>query len=295
MSLENPFLLSCKAIIRKRFPLLLSHAGRAYAKSVGFQSEKAFLKDRLQTNKELKSLVLLSCNRAATQFTEDVLSRIYESAGGKHVALNRYLFFAQTKEGRDMRSESQMGELLRPKGYFFGQQGPFVDPSFLKDYLIVAMVRDPRDLLVSHFYSMTNAHVPRDQTFVKRAKKARKQGLQAYVQEEEIISYFEDCLKQALLLKGVDGVLTYRYEDMMSNYTQFHEKCQQLVCGKVSESLSTELEQLYKQPVTKNKEHQGRHRRSGAWGQYKGELDADVIAKLNERFGPLLVQFGYDV
>jgi hypothetical protein len=295
MTIENKYLLSLKKSLRKNAPVLLSFSASLYYRLFQLKDEKAYVKGHLESDLETPSLLLLSCNRAATQLVEEVLRKIYEYGGGKYVALNRYLFFTDKNAEDHMLDADHMKGLMDEKGFFFGQQGPFEDHSVFQDFKRVVMCRDPRDLLVSHFYSFTQAHVPRNKHFVQKMKEGQEMGLQKYVLLDEHVSYFKKCLEQAVLLRDQEGVLFCKYEDMMDDFASFQESCQELINGDINATLSAELNSMYKKPESNQSTDNTRHRRSGAWGQFRNALKPETIEKLNHEFKELLEALDYPI
>lgn len=295
MTIENKQLLAIKKRLRQSSPGLLSFGASLYYRLFHFKQEKAYMKGDLTTDLDEPSLILLSSNRAATQFVEDVLGKIYEDRGGKYIALNRYLFFFDKKNTIRFEDHEVIVQQMKSRGFFYGQQGPFTQHDVFKDFKKVVMVRDPRDLLVSHFFSFTYAHVPRNREFVEKIKKAKEMGIQKYVLLGENVSIFKKCLNQAIALRDKEDVLFYKYEDMMADFVVFQESCQQFINGEVKRELSEELNGMHKKPETNQSTDNTRHRRSGAWGQFKTALDPDVIEKLNEEFKDQLIALDYPV
>lgn len=293
MTIENKYLLALKKRLRHSAPGLLSYGASLYYRVFEFKEEKAYMKGGLKSDCDEASLILLSSNRAATQFIEDVLRKIYEYDGGKYVALNRYLFFFERKGEVPYLDPVWMEKYMKKSGYFYGQQGPFTNHEVFKGYKKVVMCRDPRDLLVSHFYSFTLAHVPRNKKFIQKVKEAQEMGLQRYVLLEEHISYFRSCLEQAVALRDQDEVFFYKYEDMMDDFSGFQEGCQKFINGTVVSNLSAEVEAMYKKPEAEQVTDNTRHRRSGAWGQYRKSLEPATIELLNKEFKDLLVALEY--
>lgn len=295
MTIENKQLLAIKKKLREVSPGLLSIGAALYYKIFRFKLEKAYMKGKVTSDLAEPSLILLSSNRAATQFVEEVLGKIYKHAGGEYIALNRYLFFFDRKKTILLEDYKTMSELMRSRGFFFGQQGPFAKHEVFVGYKKVVMVRDPRDLLVSHFYSFAHAHIPRNQESVAKIKKAKEMGLQKYVLLDKNVSYFKQCINQAIVLRDQKDVLFYKYEDMMSDFVVFQETCQKFITGEVSKELSVELNAMHKKPEPDKIADNSRHRRSGAWGQFKIDLEPDVIEKLTEEFKDQLLALGYPV
>jgi len=285
MTIENKYMLCIKKHMRAHFPGLLSKAAGIYYRNFKFEKEKMYIKGQLSSELDAPSLLLLSCNRAATQLVEDVLSRIYCSGGGCHIALNKYLFFSKDDSIPFLDADYMLG-LMQARGYFF---------DYFDRYKLVVMCRDPRDLLVSHFYSFTKAHVPRNKEFIEKMSVAKEMGIQKYVLEEEHINYFKTCLEQAVKLKDKENVLFCKYEDMMDDFDSFQSDCQQFINGEINSKLSEELNALHQPAVITEQADHRRHRRSGAWGQFKKVLDPEVIEQLNMIFGELLQELEYEL
>ena len=256
MTIENKYLLRVKKLLRDKNPVLLTSLASFYYGLVGFKLEKAYLKGRLRAQTQNPSLLLISCNRAATQFVEEVLKKIYEYDGGLHIALNRYLFFFGA-EHEALDDVGYMSQKMVPQGFFYGQQGPFHDHSIFDEYKMVVMSRDPRDLLVSHFHSFTKAHIPRDEKFVKKVEAAQRMGLQNYVLLPENIEYFTKSLEQSVRLRNQRNVLFYKYENMMDDFPAFQEACQQFIYGKVNPELSALINPLYRKPEKQREAEDG--------------------------------------
>lgn len=294
MTIENKSILSIKSFVRKRAPFLLSYTGRLYAQTLGFKDERNYLKNGITGGIDSPSLILLSSNRCATQFIESVLAKIYASKGGQYIGLNRYLFFADKDAKSHLLDPHYMSGLMTDKGAFFGQQGPFEDHECFDAFQMINIIRDPRDLLVSNFHSISSAHVPKDKEFVDRIKRVQEMGLQKFALDDEFIEPIESAMKQALRLQERDNVLFYRYEDMMDDFESFATSCQKFIVGAADEKMTKGLMEMHRGPASEPTEATGRHRRSGRWGQFLKALDADVQEVLNKRFEPYLAAFGYE-
>ena len=274
--------------------MAIATAGRFYARHVGFKEVRDYLKGELASESEQPSLILLSTNRSATQFVESVLAKIYEHQSGLYLPLNRYLFFADAEAEAHVLDGSHMRNLLKDRGFFFGQQGPFDDLSLFDGFQKVNVVRDPRDLVVSNYHSIASAHAPRDRAFIEKIKRVQELGLQKFARSEEFLEPIQRAFLQALALKDRDDVLAWRYEDLMEDFEGFESSCQRFILGEIDEDLSQEIRGMHLGSVQGEGEEKSRHRRSGRWGQFKTSLEPEVVAHLNEVFAPFLEAFGYE-
>lgn len=295
MTIENRAILLLKKKVRQRAPLLLPMLGQLHARTIGYRAERKYFKDldKIGEGEGPKSLILLSVNRAATQFTEGVIAEIFRHAGGQYLALNRYLFFADKNAETHMLDESFMKDFFKLNGYFYGQVGPFSDYDFLKRLRVISMVRDPRDLAVSHFHSFTKAHTPRDKKFIEEMHAAQEMGLDAFVTQESFMDQLEVYFRQAVVMKKREDSLFWRYEDMMDNFDGFQSSVQEFVLGEVNARLSEHLMGRFRGPQQHSGGSEMSHRRSGRWGQFREHLGEASKQLYEERFRPYLLEFGY--
>ena len=295
MNIENQPVLRLKGFVRKKCRLLIAAAGRFYARNLGFRDVREYLAGQVKSERESSSLILLSTNRSATQFVESVLAKIYSEQGGVYIPLNRYLFFADDDAEKNVLDSHHMHGLMKDEGFFFGQQGPFHQLDLFGNYQKVCVIRDPRDLIVSNYHSIASAHAPRDKAFIEKIHRVQALGLQKFAKEEEFLKPIDSALEQARKMREQDRVLFWRYEDIMDDFEKFEESCQRFINGAVNRKLSEEVRALHLGSVGGGVEVEGRHRRSGQWGQFKKSLDPDIVEWLNQRFSLYLKEFGYHV
>jgi len=295
MSIENKNLLKIKSLLRKKCPIAISLVGRFYAKYIGFRDVRSYLSKRNYDASAPDSLILFSTNRSATQFVESVLAKIYTQGIGVYIPLNKYLFFADRNADEHFLDANYMREMMETRGYFYGQQGPFSDLKPFQGFHKIAVIRDPRDLVVSTYHSIASAHVPRDQAFVDKIKHVRQLGLESFSREEKYIQPIENALRQAIILKEDESTLFWRYEDLMEDFDGFQNSCQEFINGKVDDNLSREILKMHLGSVNDGKQVEGRHRRSGEWGQFKKALTPETVSFLNEKFSPYLERLGYNI
>jgi hypothetical protein len=164
---------------------------------------------------------------------------------------------------------------------------------FVKDKSVVFLIRDPRDILVSQYYSFGFTHGRSPNEAIRLQQEKRRASIQAksvdaYAQDTapELQGYFEIlrglsvCAKRSAL---------WRYEDLVLDFDQFMSSFTQWF--RISDALK---EQLFLRSRPRETEHMYQHKRSGRVGGYKEKLKPETIAVLNAVFGPTLERYGYD-
>ena len=302
--LTNKFLLDLKSKVRTFSPGLLVIMSRTAARFVYFKNERAYLRGDRDAETELPSILFFAPERCATQYSNALISKIYGTQGGKDAYLPNYFFHANPKEGRrKLYSKEWAGKNLVPKGYFFGCLNQFNGEGSLNynDYTLLATVRDPRDVMVSSFYSIAYAHTPSSKEFARDAKEARENGIDWYVRQEWRIAEISEKLafiKNHIAIQPHSYV--WKYEDMRSDFPGFlNQLADHIVPNCNVDNLLAEMVQEEAQDreakiQKKSDDDLKSHQRSGASGQYKNKLNPESVAFLNEKYAEFIEFFGYE-
>ena len=164
---------------------------------------------------------------------------------------------------------------------------------FIRGKIAIFFIRDPRDLLVSSYYSFGYTHG------FSKVKQINEQQceLRDKIRRKTIDTYALEQAKQLLIcLQTADALvrtcrrgLVLRYEDMICNWQKF------------SSALTMELDfdepvlcQTYDLSRPLDKENLTSHRRSGRPGAYREELSASTVAALNVLFAPVFARYQYE-
>lgn len=161
---------------------------------------------------------------------------------------------------------------------------------------IVILVRDPRDCVVSAYYSFLNSHV----LPVQEGSAAEN-----ILQERQLydgVSVDEYCLKE--IYRFVDELvgLTYflnensfvrRYEDIIFNKKHFFTQLIKYLDLNIStQTFDKALKFVDVKPV---KEDSSKHIRRVSPGNYKEKLKKDTINKINEKYRDILEIWNYEI
>jgi len=169
---------------------------------------------------------------------------------------------------------------------------PLLQPELYKTMHAIFLVRDPRDVLVSRYYSLLNTHVkgktPESQKTISYLKDSTSAlSIDEYVLSEShmieqcyriIIFLYQNC-KQATLLK---------YEDMIHDFEVFYSQLDSVLC--LPQTLKQEI---YEQSRPQIKETPVNHKRSGKTEGYKEKLQHRTIECLNQIYSRVLPALGY--
>jgi hypothetical protein len=175
---------------------------------------------------------------------------------------------------------------------------PLVSPSckdeFVRDKTTIFLIRDPRDILISAYYSFGFSHVLspvqeiREEQIEKR-NSISSQSLDDFALEHamKFLSYFETLGR---LQQASKHSVTIKYEDMIDNWERFVEGLTTFLV--IDRPVLDHIHEITRPRQTENKEL---HRRSGETEQYKHKLTAETVSSLNETFKEVLARYQYQV
>ena len=131
-------------------------------KNLSLQDEIDFLKGADSGNDIAESFFFFTMNKSASSFVARILKQLIIPSGMKQICLERY-YFHGGEIGKKWYKEAYMGDkilesYLKKDGFYFGpfrNKLPKVD---LNKHKIILLLRDPRDVLTSLYFSVSYSH-----------------------------------------------------------------------------------------------------------------------------------------
>lgn len=263
--------------------------------------EWGLIHDRQHSDNMHASILHFSVNKSATQYVKDLLGKVGAENGLTSAHLHGYAFDSDLPFFDHLSSEEfqKYKHVFHPRGYVYSVFGGAIDgiPN-LEEYRTVLMVRDPRDVLTSMYYSMAYSHVLPDaggnkqEDFVTRRKHTREISIDEFVlenaeHERQVYQRYTD-----LMVRRQAGIYLTRYEEMTDNFDKWFTSlltyCQFEISEKLKKSLYEEAAKI--RPA---KEDIHAHVRQGRPGDHQNKLRPDTIKKLNEIFIQVLKDLDY--
>jgi hypothetical protein len=160
-----------------------------------------------------------------------------------------------------------------------------------KDNSIIWLVRDPRDMAVSMYYSVAKSHrIPKDNhNMVRNRQRALETGIEQFV-----ISHASNYLKQFNDYQSAFAgkkVHIYRYEDIIYEKLAWFKNVLEILDVETTKPFLKEVVSMF--DVIPTSENQDEHIRQVHPGNYKKKLSQDTIAEMTELTKPFLDYFDY--
>jgi hypothetical protein len=274
-------------MLMRKLPYLLRHA-REIKKDITWRL----------TKNSYETIYFYTFHKCASSlFSNYVLKNIH---GLKNVDYARLLYDGE-----------QTGEVtFEDKGYIYGPIRLSTDPNpdypgykwlvkptseddFIRGKIAIFLIRDPRDILVSAYYSFAFSHGFSPVENIRKIQEEGRKEIQKMTIDEYVLDYAPTVLGHfeavERLSKTSGRSVILKYEDMIQHWDKFDRGlCKYLTIK------PNVLDEIYNRSRPREKENQESHRRSGMPGGFRTKLASATLVSLDELFGPVLERFGFD-
>lgn len=247
----------------------------------------------------LPSAIAFSFYKAGSTLLRKILEDLAPAASVRMYNLEGELFHLGV-EHKDL--PPSVSEVFRERGYCFG-----VFRSMPRAYEIpildaapkLLLVRDPRDILVSHFFSMSKSHpTPGKGLSDKKSERFSKER-----ERVQVTSVDEHALRKAEMFRRhfagyADRLLDKpnlridRYEDIIFDKARWVDELRDHLGWGVSAKARADV--AARHDIVPSGERDDQHIRRVRPGDHVDKLRPETIGRLNEIFAPFLDRFGYD-
>lgn len=241
----------------------------------------------------------MGVNRGATQWVKDVLRRVGHTVNLVHVNWNGMAFHSDYPYLDQLDEVGQYKSFFRPRGYLYSSFGgyPAGIPE-LRKYKAVLVVRDPRDVLVSRYFSIKVSHGvppvknPNRDEFLERREQAQKESIDEFVRRtsQGLRDTYDEYMDG--LLKDHPDVHVARYEDMATDVEEWLHNLLAYIEISPPKRLVREIVEEAR-AVQEKEEDETEHVRKGQPGDHREKLSSRTVERLNDTFSDVLQKFEY--
>ena len=171
---------------------------------------------------------------------------------------------------------------------------PTMSADFVSDKIALFFVRDPRDILVSAYYSFGYTHGYSEVPELRRGQERLRAEIQAMTVDEYALNSADNQIKHFTTIHQLANAchrsVILKYEDMVDRFDHFSKQLTEFV--DVDPHV---LRQIQRRSRPRNQERGNSHRRSGRTGGFRSKLEPATVAALNQRLRGILDCFQYPV
>ena len=284
----------------RKLPLLKSFSGRfpktAYhlfyrpVSYIRYRNERELEKGKNVSNSKSPSIILFTIQKCASTLITKILKDLSEADGMVHIDFDSYFTTIDETKYQLFDENSFQTKALRPKGYYYGAWRHLRRVDALDRFRTLLILRDPKDVLTSMYFSIAYSHSPVAIKMADERKRVLKLTIDEFVIEKSpfIAKRYEDY---ATHLLGKKGVLFLRYEDMVADFPAWLDK----LAAHVGMDNQQEVLDHYKETIsfTVERDNKYAHIRSIQPGDHLRKLKPETITQLNKVLKTANEQFGY--
>lgn len=243
------------------------------------------------------SVYVFSLPKAGSVLLDNIMRELAEQVGVTYVSLMGEFFQIGLAE-QDVPSST--AKVFADNGYCFGGFRAFPKTFEIPNLATrksIFLLRDPRDMLVSHYFSMRSSHARPGNALTTSMKSLprRDEALMMSVDEYalDLASYYVRQLSRYIEVfeRHPENITVFRYEDVIFEKRSWIAGICKALDWEVSERASNKIAD--KNDVVPRSENEAKHIRQVTPGDGIRKLQPETIEKLNELFEPQLAYFGY--
>lgn len=262
--------------------------------------QHAISNKRIPKNHRPKSVYFFTFHKcASTLFGSIVLKRV--------IGLNNVNYADQIYAGK---AQASCPFTFQEKGCIYGPLrvtrksendpmedlliGPIIQPDFLSSKRAVFLIRDPRAILTSEYYSFGFSHSLSNQIEIRTRQETTRRNIQKMTVDEYTLSR---CSKLIEAFQRLDFAYQHcqerillRYEDLVDDFDTFIER----FCSFVPLRQPT-IDVMYRESRPKKSEDIQSHKRSGLPSGFRRKLLPETIEALNQQLAPILERYRYEL
>lgn len=256
-------------------------------------SKEALLKTgKLKPKSNQKSVLFYAIHKSGSTVSGKIAGEIAEYSGLTKIDWEGYFATTEPERKKILFSDHHLNKLFYPNGFMFCTLRNYLPVPDEDLYKIVLQVRDPRDVLTSHYFSMTQSHPVLTKDYLNRKIAALHKTIDEHVTDTcpRFLETYNGFIKG---LSGKPNAIVLKYEDMVLD----NEKWITSICTHLEIDASSDfILQLKKQYTFKNKaENPRQHIRKITPGDYKEKLKKNTIEWLNKQFEDVLRHYNYPI
>lgn len=254
------------------------------------------------TDREGPARFLLSVYKCGSTMVNNIAKAIARSNGEPFIEVDPTLFRAQVPPGRH-RGDPALREILFPGNMYGGfrhMPEAFVESPLFVEGPKVLMIRDPRDALVSLYFSNARTHpipppLPGAREVTDQMERSRREALATDIDPYVLgrAAGMTNAMMAYAPIMGSPTLTVARYEDYVFQKVQLMDLIADRFGWQVSPRLKDRI--LEWADVRPAAEDQTQFIRKVTPGDHLEKLRPETIATLNEIVRPALDLFGYDV
>ncbi len=237
------------------------------------------------------SIILFTIQKCASTLVTKILKELSENSNLVHIDFDSYFTTVSPEKYKLFNDKVFQQKSMKSRGYYYGAWRHFRKIEKIDDYKVLLILRDPRDVLTSMYFSSAFSHSPVSKSMVSNRPKVTKLSIDEFVltKASYICRIYTEYIENLI---SNPSVLFLRYEDMVSDFSIWLDR----LTTHVKLNHETEAIETFKKTISfkVKKEDKHSHIRNIQPGDHKQKLKHSTIIQLNELFKDILKPLSYE-
>lgn len=259
----------------------------------GSIEKKILLSDKpLKIKNGRPSIIFFSTHKSGSSIGLKYLKKLARENDMRHINYDACLSSLDYNKRMLFNDANFLNRAFVKNEYFFGCYRTFRNIPEIEKYKIILMLRDPRDVLVSHYFNVKYIKTIRRKEGLQERKKVRRMTLDEYVinTSPRFKGVYEEYLENLI---GKDNVYFSKFEDFLADSASWLKNASEHCNLNCSEDLMERISQGISSNLKVEKKH--KHHRKASPGEFKERLKQETIEKLNTEFKVILDKLNYPI
>lgn len=281
-----------RRLVNKYPNLAMTVVFKPLSRFMRYKDERKLEKGKHVSENTKKSVVLFTAHKCASTLVNPIIAELAADADMTHIDFESYFTGFDAKKYDQFDDPSFLNKAYRPTGYYFGAYRRYRAIPNLEQYKTVLVLRDPRDVVTSHYFSMAYSHLVVNDNVKKARDRAKNQTVDEYVLENagRFQKIYQSYCDHVL---GKPNVLFLRYEEMIVEFDPWLKK---LAAHLELNQNSALIQKFIDQTSFKaKKEDVHSHIRSIKARDFADKLKPETIDFVNETFKDILEKMNYEI
>ncbi len=258
---------------------------------IRYGDAKRVLKGNAKSVSNHTSLLLFTTEKCASTYTTKIMSKIAASKQMVCADIEAYFSVKKIDPRKYFSVKKNRETVFDPVGMYLGPLRNYYPIEDLQDYLKVLVLRDPRDVLTSFYYSKLYSHIVISEDFYRERQKYKDYDIDRFVREylPVVKETYQTYCDQLL---GADNLIILPYELLVSDFDAWLD---QLIAfldlGDIDPDIINQLKVNEKNTVATG--NTTSHIRNKKPGDYKQKLKPETQAYLTHELQSILKTLNY--
>jgi hypothetical protein len=276
--------------IKNKYPMLALNWIIKPLGQLRFKTEaKLYNGKEVASNVDSPSILFFTTHKCASTLIVKIIRELCLRHKVVPVDIDGYIITHTNNDKSVFNDKSFMKRVFKPKGFYYGAMRYFRTIPDMEKYKTFLMLRDPRDVITSMYFSIAFSHTVFNDKLVEKRKATQEKTIDEFVLESipQWKKRYEDYINNVL---NSDNTLFLKYEQMVADFPSFLNKMSKWL-GVYDEAI---INRLVKEiSFESRKEDKHSHVRNVQPGDHLNKLKPETIEVLNTELKDVLTTLKY--